>query len=61
MEFYNVKTKTKVDVPEGQVRKQKVATKSGARYQLLAEDAGVKLFKFVSQATFNELNVPEAK
>lgn len=64
MKFYNLKTRSHVDVPEGQVKKMKMTrkTKSGeqTRYALTAEYQGSKLFKFVNEATFKSTNVPEA-
>lgn len=64
MKFYNLKTRSHVDVPEAQVKKMKMTrkTKSGeqTRYALTAEFQGSKLFKFVNEATFKSTNVPEA-
>ena len=64
MKFYNLKTGSHVDVPDGQVKKMKMTrkTKSGTqtRYALTAEFQGSKLFKFVNEATFKSTNVPEA-
>lgn len=63
MKFYNLKTRSHVDVPESSVRKTKMVrkTKSGqqVRYALTATHAGSKLFKFVNEATFKSTNVPE--
>lgn len=65
MKFYNLKTRSHVDVPEGNVKKMRMTrkTKSGTqtRYALTADFQGSKLFKFVNEATFNSTNVPEAK
>jgi hypothetical protein len=64
VDFYNMKLKKKVSVPESQLRKQ-VFSKPGAngavqrRYALVAEAEGTRMFKFVSEATFKSLNVPE--
>lgn len=64
MKFYNLKTRSHVDVPESAVKKTKMVrkTKSGqqVRYALTADHQGSKLFKFVNEATFNSTNVPEA-
>jgi hypothetical protein len=66
VEFYNMKLKRKVSVPEGQLRKQ-VFSKPGSaggvqrRYALVAEAEGTKMFKFVNEATFKSLDVPEVK
>jgi hypothetical protein len=63
MQFYNLKTRSHVDVPEGDVRKTKMVrkTKSGeqTRYALTANYNGTKLFKFVSEATFTGSNAKE--
>ncbi len=63
MQFYNLKTRSHVDVPESDVRKMKMKrkTKSGEqiRYALTAEYQGSKLFKFVNEATFKATNVKE--
>ncbi len=60
IEFYDVKNKTKVSVPVGQVKKvtYERQTKSGAtqvRYALKAELNGVKLTKFVSKDTWDSI------
>lgn len=63
MEFYNLKNRSRVDVPEKDVRKTKMVrkTKSGqqVRYALTANYQGSKLFKFINEKTFNSLKVPE--
>jgi len=65
MQFYNLKTRSHVDVPEGQVRKKKMTrkTKSGeqVRYALTADHQGSKLFKFVNEATYKSSNAQEDK
>jgi hypothetical protein len=64
IEFYNMKLKRKVSVPETQLRKQ-VFAKPGAaggsqrRYALVAGHEGTRMFKFVNEATHKSLNVPE--
>lgn len=63
VEFYNVKLREKVEVPESAVRKVKYEreTKSGKtsiRYGLRAEHDGVKMTKFVSQADWEALDAP---
>jgi hypothetical protein len=64
VEFYNMKLKRKVSVPQERLQKQ-VFSKPGAaggvqrRYALVAEAEGTKMFKFVNAATFNSLDVPE--
>jgi hypothetical protein len=69
VEFFNLKTKQKVEIPDGQLKKRRsVRTTSGGkrqeRYAVIAEvhDGGSKplqLFKFVNKETFDSLSVPE--
>jgi hypothetical protein len=63
MNFYNLKTRSKVDVPEGDVRKikmiRKTKTGSQTRYAFTAESGGTKLFKFISEATYNASTAKE--
>ena len=63
MNFYNLKTRSHVDVPDADVRKTKMVrkTKNGeqTRYALTAEFQGSKLFKFVNEATFKSTNAKE--
>lgn len=63
MKFYNLKTRSHVDVPESDVRKTKMVrkTKNGeqVRYALTATHNGSKLFKFVNEATYKSTNVKE--
>lgn len=65
MRFYNLKTRSHVEVPEKDVRKAKSVrkTKNGeqTRYMLKATVNGDKLFKFISEADYKSLNVPEDK
>jgi len=64
MQFYNLKTRSHVDVPDSQIRKQKMVrkTKNGqqVRYALTADHNGVKLFKFVNEATYKASSAKEA-
>lgn len=64
MQFYNLKTRSHVDVPEGDVRKMKMTrkTKSGeqTRYALTANYQGTKLFKFINEATYKSSGAAEA-
>lgn len=57
MQFYNLKTRSHVEIPDGQVKKLKMVreTKSGSqtRYALTAEYEGTSLYKFVNEATFS--------
>ncbi len=59
MQFYSVKERRMVEVPDDQVRTEKYerVTKSGAkqvRYALKAEYNGQKLTKFVDEATYRK-------
>lgn len=64
MQFYNLKTRSHVDVPEGDVRKMKMTrkTKTGeqTRYALTANYQGTKLFKFINEATYKASNAKDA-
>ena len=69
MEFFNLKSKKMVDIPEDRLKKRRsVRTTSGGktqeRYAVVAtiEQDGkpLQLFKFVNKETFDRLNVPEA-
>jgi hypothetical protein len=64
VEFYDVKSRQKVQVDESSIRKTKYEreTKDGktsVRYALRAEHNGSKLTKFVSESDWRALNVPE--
>ena len=64
MEFYNLKTKQKVEVPESQMKKRKSVrtTSKGTRqerYAVVADINGVRMFKFVNKETFDSLHIPE--
>ena len=68
MEFYNLKTKKKVEVPDSEIKKSRsVRTTSGGirqeRYAVVAEvdvdGKPLRMFKFVNKATFDSLHVPE--
>ncbi len=63
IQFYDVRKRAKVDVPEGQIKKKKYErkTKSGAtqvRYALVAEFEGAKLTKFVNQKEWEAVKAP---
>ena len=64
MQFYNLKTRSHVDVPEANVRKKKMVrkTKSGeqTRYALMAEYNGTTLYKFINEATYKSSNAKDA-
>jgi hypothetical protein len=59
IEFYNVKKRQKVQIPEGQVNKviYRSADNPDARprYAFRAQDDGTNLTKFVNQQTFDGL------
>ena len=60
MEFYNVKTRQKVDIPESNLRKRTLVQKSGKHtYAVTGEDNGTKLVRFVSKKQYDALQVPE--
>lgn len=70
MEFFNLKTKQRVNVPDSDIRKRRsVRTTSGGkeqvRYAVIAEvqEGGkpLQMFKFVNKETYDGLKVPEAK
>jgi hypothetical protein len=64
IQFYDVKSRQKVSIPESEVRKTKFerTTKSGetqTRFAFRAVYNGTKLTKFASRADWEALNVPE--
>ena len=60
MEFYNVKTRQKVDIPERGLRKRILVKRSGQHtYAVTGEEDGAKLFRFVSKQQYDALQVPE--
>jgi len=63
MQFYNLKTRSHVEVPDTDVRKKRMTrqTKSGeqVRYALTTEYQGTTLYKFVNEATFNSSSAAE--
>ena len=70
MQFYNLKSKKKVEVPEHDIKKRRmVRTTSGGkrqeRYAAVAsvhvDGKPVQMFKFLNKETFDSLNVPEEK
>jgi len=63
VEFYDVKLREKVSIPDSQIRKTTYERegKDGkiiVRHALRAENQGTKLTKFVSQADWDALKVP---
>jgi hypothetical protein len=65
MKFYNLKTRSHVEVPESSVTKLKMErkTKSGTqtRYAFSATHEGNKLFKFVNEADYKASSAKEGK
>jgi hypothetical protein len=64
VQFYDVKSRQKVNVPESQISKTKFerTTKDGStqtRYALRAVHEGTKLTKFCSRSDWEALDVPE--
>ena len=61
MEFYNVKTRQKVDIPESNLQKRTLVQKNGRHtYAVTGEKDGAKLVRFVSKQQYDALQVPEA-
>jgi len=68
MEFYSVKHREKIEVPDGNIKKRTFNSGESAgrvRYAAVAEVTHkgdtVKLTKFINKATFDSLEVPEVK
>lgn len=63
MKFFNLKTRTHVEVPDSQIEKKKMVrtTKSGeqTRYALTAVYEGTRLYRFVSEADYKKVNAKE--
>ncbi len=68
MQFYNLKTKAKVEIADSDIKKRRSVrtTSRGTRQERYAVVADmdvdgkpVRMFKFVNKATFDSLNVPE--
>ena len=60
MEFYNVKTRQKVDIPESGLKKRTLVQKNGNHtYLVTGEENGTKLVRFVSKQQYDALQVPE--
>jgi hypothetical protein len=63
MQFYDLKTRSHVEVTEDNIAKTRMVrkTKNGeqVRYALKASHDGRKLYKFVNEATFNATNAKE--
>jgi len=65
MQFYNLKTRSHVEISDSDVKKIKMVrdTKSGSqtRYALTAELDGTNLFKFVSEAAWKASSATEVE
>ena len=62
MEFYNVKTRQKVDLPESGLKKSTLVQKNGRKtYVVTGEENGTKLVRFVSKQQYDALQVPEVE
>jgi hypothetical protein len=65
VQFYNLRTRARVEVPTSQLKKRRIERQSSkgtsVRYQLVAETDGARMFKFVDERTFSELDVPEVR
>lgn len=65
MKFYDLKNREHVEVPDNKIKKKKIVreTKSGkqVRHQLIGDHNGREVYKFVSAADFDKLDVPEVK
>ena len=60
MEFYNMKTRQKVDIPESDLSKRTLVQKNGRHtYAVTGEEDGAKLFRFISKQQYDALQVPE--
>ncbi len=63
LQFYNLKTRSHVDIPDADVKKKKMTrkTKTGeqVRYALTAEYQGTRLYKFVNEATYTSSSAAE--
>ncbi len=63
MQFYDLKTRSHVDVTEDNIAKTRMVrkTKNGeqVRYALKASHDGRTLYKFVNEATFKATNAKE--
>jgi hypothetical protein len=59
MQFYNVKKRAKVQIPDGKIKKTVYGKGNRQRYAVRAvDDDGTHLTKFVSKEMFDKLNVP---
>ena len=63
MEFYNMKTKQKVDIPESGLRKRTMVQKKNGQpaYAVTGKENGTSLVRFVSKQQYDALQVPEVE
>lgn len=65
MQFYSLKKRTHVEIPDANLEKMKMErpTKSGTqiRYAMTAKHDGESLFKFINEETFNASSAKEVK
>lgn len=60
MQFYNVKKREKVEIPDDQMKKTVYESRGRKRYAVRAvDDDGTNLTRFVNKETYDELDVPE--
>lgn len=61
MQFYNVKKRAKVEIPDEQIKKTTYEGRGGqVRYAVRAQDDdGTNLTKFVSKDTWDQLEAPK--
>ena len=63
MKFYNLKTRSHVEIPDSDITKKKMTrpTKSGeqVRYALTAKYNGTTLYKFVNEQVYKSTNAKE--
>ena len=63
VQFYDVKNRKKVEVPESDIKKTKYERKTSkgtqVRYALRAKFNGMSLTKFVGKDTWDSMDVPE--
>lgn len=61
VEFYDVKTRSRVKIDDKDIKKVKMDTKSGVRYAIKGKTSdGRELFKFVGQKDWDKMKYPEA-
>lgn len=65
IQFYNVKTKQKISIPQEKIKKVKYERRTSqgvtTSYALRAESEGLRLTKFVSKQDWDSLEVPQEK